>query len=181
VTTFGTHRTTSLSARFIVSICVVTLFTGCSGNKPYPNGFDKNLSVHTVTDSGTWLSSVRATVNIHSVSEDCTSHYEGTVTLDDRLSEIGLPPRQWSYLVFVFDTSSLLGNRSGTITYETMIKPIAGYRYEAAVSYKNDIYNVTIREFASDRSKSRELDRVAVRACRSASDRALPPNSWRPS
>jgi hypothetical protein len=157
-------------AALTFAICAAHLVAGCSGITPYPNGLSKNLSVRTVTDSGTWLSHVRAAVNIHHVSEHCSSRYEGTVQLGEALVEIGLPPDRWSYLVFVFDTASFLGNRSGIITYETLMRPASSYRYEAAVTYKNDIYNVTIREFPSNRSKSRELDRVPFSACRSSSN-----------
>jgi hypothetical protein len=169
VTPLRTQRVIGPAVVLILSICVANLLGGCSGIKPYPNGLDKNLSVHTVTDSGAWFSRIRTAVDIHRVGEDCTPHYEGTVQLGDSLIEIGIPPHRWTYLVFVFDTASFLGNRSGTITYETLIRPLPTFRYEGAVTYKNDIYNVTIREFPSDRSKSRELDRVALRACRSAS------------
>jgi hypothetical protein len=168
VTPLLSHRVIGPAVVLIFSICVANLLAGCSGIKPYPNGLDKNLSVHTVTDSGDWFSRVRAAVDIHRVGDDCTLSYEGTVPLGDPVIKVGIPPHRWSYLVFVFDTSSFLGNRSGTITYETLMKPLPAFRYEAAATYKNDIYNVTIREFPSDRSKSRELDRVALRACRSA-------------
>ena len=166
MTPLVTHR-----PAFIFSICIASLIAGCSGINPYPNGLDKNLSVHTVTDSGAWFSRIRAAVDIHRVSENCTLDYEGTVQLGDPSIEIGLPPHRWSYLVFVFDTSSFLGNRSGRITYETLIQPLPSYRYEADVSYKNDIYHVRIRESSPNRSKSRELDRVALSTCLSTFDR----------
>jgi hypothetical protein len=176
VTPLGTHRISETArdmgrpATLIFAICAAHLVAGCSGITPYPNNLSKNLSVRTVTDSGAWLSHVRAAVDIHHMSENCSSGYEGTVQLGEALVEIGLPPDRWSYLVFVFDTASFLGNRNGTITYETLMRPASTYRYEAAVTYKNDIYNVTIREFPSDRSKSRELDRVPLSACRSSSN-----------
>jgi hypothetical protein len=169
--TSGTARDIGRPAVLIFAICAAHLVAGCSGITPYPNGLNKNLSVRSVTDSGAWLSHVRAAVDIHHVSENCNSRYEGTVQLADALVEIGLPPDRWSYLVFVFDTASFLGNRSGTITYETLMRPASTYRYEAAVTYNNDMYNVTIREFPSSRSKSRALDRIPLTACRSSASR----------
>ena len=159
------------TAFIIFSICIGTLLAGCSGIKTYPNALDKNLSVHTVTDSGAWFSRVRAAVDIHRVGEDCRLDYEGTVQLVDPQIDIGLPPHRRSYLVFVFDTSSFLGNRSGTITYETLMRPLPTYRYEAAVTYKNDIYHVAMREIAPNQSTSRELNRLALRDCRASSGR----------
>lgn len=66
--------------------------------------------------------SVRPLTSIR-VAEDCVLDYEGTVQLADPKIEIGIPPHRWSYLVFVFANSSFLANRSGTITYETLLKP----------------------------------------------------------
>lgn len=146
--------------------CVASLLSACSGIKPYENSLNKNLHVHTATDSGSWFSRVRAAVDIHRVGEDCAIDYEGTVQLTGPETEIGIPPDRRSYLVFVFNSSSLFSNRSGTITYETLIKPRSNHQYDVAVSYKNDLYRVVIRETPPSRSPGRELDRLALRSCR---------------
>jgi hypothetical protein len=73
--------------------------------------------------------------------------------------------------VFVFNSFSFFSNRSGTITYETLIKSRSNHQYDVAASYKNDMYHVVIREIPPDRSASRELDRLALSACRSSSGR----------
>jgi len=151
--------------------CAASLFSACSGIKTYENTLNKNLHVHTATESGSWFSRVRAAVDIHRVREDCAIDYEGTVQLTGPVAEIGIPPDRRSYLVFVFNTYSFFLNRSGTITYETLIKPRSNHHYDAAVSYKNDLYHVMIREIPPDRSASRELDRLALNSCRSSSDR----------
>ena len=155
----------------VFPICTASLLAGCLGSKTYPNKLDKNLHVHTATDSGSWFSRVRATVDIHRVGEDCAIVYEGTVQLADPKVGIGIPPHRWSYLVFVFDSSSFLGNRSGAITYETLLKPRPHYRYDVAVSYRDDIYHVGIRETLPDHSTGHELDRLPLSACRSPSGR----------
>ena len=59
----------------MVSICIASLLAGCFGSKTYPNTLDKNLRVHTATDSGSWFSRVRAAVDIHRVGDDCTLDY----------------------------------------------------------------------------------------------------------
>jgi hypothetical protein len=64
--------------------------------------------------------------------------------------------RRWSYLVFDFSTSSFLGGRRTNTTVETLVKPRAGYRYEANVTYRDDIFNVVIRE-QSPRGAWREV------------------------
>lgn len=153
------------------SICTASLLAGCFGSKTYPNTLDRNLHVHTATDSGSWFSHLRAAVDIHRVGEDCALGYEGTVQLTDPKIDIGIPPHRWSYLVFVFDSSSFLGNRNGTITYETLLKPRSNYHYDVAVRYRDEMYHVEIRETPPDQSAGRELDRLAFSACRSSSGR----------
>ena len=152
-------------------LCAASLLSACSGIKTYENNFNKNLHVHTATDSGSWFSRVHAAVDIHRVGEDCALDYEGTVELTGPATEIGIPPDRRSYLVFVFNSFSFFSNRSGTITYETLVKPRSNHHYDAAASYKNDLYHVMIREVPPDRSASRELNRLALNSCRSSSDR----------
>lgn len=151
--------------------CAASLLSACSGIKTYENSLNKNLHVQTATDSGSWFSRVRTAVDIHRVGEDCVIDYEGTVQLTGRAAEIGIPAGRWSYLVFVFSSYSFFSNRSGTITYETLMKPRPHHHYDAVVSYKNDMYHVVIREITPDRSAGRELDRLALTACRSSSGR----------
>lgn len=155
----------------VLSICTASLLAGCFGIKTYPNTLDKNLHVHTATNSGSWFSRVRAAVDIHRVRENCVLDYEGTVQLADPKIDIGIPPHRWSYLVFVFDSSSFFGNRSGTITYETLLKPRAGSQYEVAVSYRDDMYHVEIREALPNQSTGREIEQLALSTCRSSSGR----------
>lgn len=152
-------------------LCAASLLSSCSGIKTYENSLNKNLHVHTATDSGSWFSRVRAAVDIHRVGEDCAIDYEGTVQLTGPAVEIGIPSDRRSYLVFVFSSASFFSNRSGTITYETLMKPRPHHHYDVAVSYKNDMYHVVIREIPPDRSTGRELDRLALSSCRSSSDR----------
>jgi len=150
-------------------VTVVILLPACSGMKAYENSLAKNLHVRSSTDSGSWFSSVRAAVDIHRVGNDCATDYEGTVQLGESTTAIGIPPDRSSYLVFVFSSSSFWANRSGRITFETMLKPRSEYRYDAAVTYKNDMYHVAIWEFPPNQSTGRELDRQPLSACRSSS------------
>jgi len=53
-----------------------------------------------------------------------------------------------------------------TTTFNTLIRPHAGYRYNAQVSYKEDIYNVVIKEVDPGSTKSRELDTRGMPACK---------------
>src|SRR6266849_1127390 len=145
-------------AFIVLLVCTTSLLAGCFGGKTYPNTLDKNLHVHTATDSGSWFSHVRAAVDIHRVGEDCALDYEGTVQLADSKIDIGISPHRWSYLVFVFGSSSFLANRSGTITYETLLKPRPNYHYEVAVRYRHDMYHVGTRESPQHQSAGREIE-----------------------
>jgi hypothetical protein len=47
----------------VAIILLACLLAGCSGLKPYPDTFEKNLHLHTQTDSGSLFSSVRAAID----------------------------------------------------------------------------------------------------------------------
>lgn len=147
------------------SVLAVSLLTGCFGIRSYPNTLEKNLHVHTAADSGSFFSSVRTAVDIHRVNADCQTEYEGTVQLNTSTIDIGIPPDRWSRLVFVFASSSFLASTSGTITYETLMKPRAGHTYEVTVSYRDDIYNVSVYETQPGNPARRELERSTLTAC----------------
>jgi hypothetical protein len=116
------------------------LLAACAGGKSYPDSVaPKNLTLRTA-------SSARTALGVHNVDAQCRAQYLGTVALDKPLAEIGIPAERWSYLVFDFSTSSFLAAKRTRITLETLLKPRTGYRYEANVSYRDDIYNVVIRE-----------------------------------
>ena len=155
---------------FISSVMAACLWSlaalaGCSGMKPYQSTPDNNLHLHTAADSGSWFSSVSAAVDIYRVGTDCKTVYEGSVQLNQPTIDIGIPPNRWSELVFVFATSSFLGNRSGSMTHETFLKPRSGYRYEVQVTYKDDMYNVAVRVTHPSSSVAREIERKDLRGC----------------
>lgn len=143
----------------------VSLLAGCSGMKPYPNSLEKNLHVQTALDSGSMFSAVEAAVDIHRLGQDCSTDYEGTVQLSGPTIDIGIPSNRWSRVVFVFSSYSFWWNRSGTISYETLLKPQVGYHYPIKVTYRDDQYNVTIRETRPGSALSREIDRKDPRTC----------------
>jgi hypothetical protein len=139
--------------------CAAALvLAACASGKPYPDDLaPKNLTVKT-------SSSARAALGVHGVDAQCRTEYLGTVALDKTAAEIGLPAERWSYLVFDFSTSSFLAGRRTSTTFETLLKPRAGYRYEASVSYRDDVYNVVIRE-QSPRGPWREVAMRDLASC----------------
>jgi hypothetical protein len=143
----------------------VSLLAGCLGSKPYPNTLEKNLHVRTALDAGSIFSGVRAAMDIHRLNADCSMEYEGTVQLNSPTIDIGIPSRRWSRLVFLFDSYSFWGNRSGTITYETLLKPHSGSHYPISVTYRDDQYNVAIQETRPGSALSREVERKDPHTC----------------
>lgn len=143
-----------------------TFLTGCSGIKTYPNNLEKNLYITTTTESGSFFSSVNATVDIYQLNTDCSLDYQGTVNLDKATVSVGIPYDKRSYLVFGFASSSFLASTSGSISYETILKPRRNYRYLINVSYIDDIYNVEIRETHPGNKSGRNIDTVGISACK---------------
>jgi hypothetical protein len=150
---------------FVGLLAVIGLLVGCSGKYTYPNTLAKNLYIQTETDSGSVFSSVRAAVGIYGVDDQCEIEYQGTVNLDERPISVGIPLGRPSYLVFEFASSSFLANSSRSITYETLLTPVAGRDYDLKVSYLDDIYNVEIRESRPGDVVARNIDRKDLRAC----------------
>jgi hypothetical protein len=155
--------------RVAVRIAALTLAAvataGCSSLKPYPRVTPENVVVKSAIESGSVLSSMLGSVHIHELDSGCHTSYVGTVKLDRPSIALGLPAERASYLVFAFDGSSFLGGTSSSTSAGTVLKPRAGYRYEFAVSYKDSIYNVVVRESDLRKGGSRELPRQQLKGC----------------
>jgi hypothetical protein len=141
------------------------LLAGCSGIKAYPDVSPRNLFVKTEARSGSVFGSVRVSVHIHQVDASCRTEYLGTVQLNEPAVEIGIPPDRPSYLVFNFYSSSFLGGSTGSINYETLLRPRAGYTYDATARYAEGIYHVVIRESDPRRSTGREIGQRGLAEC----------------
>jgi hypothetical protein len=144
---------------------LVVLLGGCSSLRPYPSVTPENVVVKSALESGSILSSMRGSVHIHELDASCHSSYVGTVKLDRPSVALGLPAERASYLVFAFDGSSFLGGTTSSTSSGTVLKPRPGYRYEFAVTYKDNIYNVVLRESDPRRGASREVPRQELRGC----------------
>ena len=151
--------------RFTGLFLALAFLAGCSGIKAYRDAPVKNLVVRSDVDSGSMFSSMRAGLDVYRVETGCRTQYEGTVRLDRPSVEVGLPSDRLSYLVFTFEGSSFLGGSSSATSAGMLLKPRAGYRYEAAVSYREDIYDVVIRELDPRRGASREIPHRDLEAC----------------
>jgi len=151
--------------RFTACLLGVFLLAGCSGIKTYPDASPKNLFVRTEASSGSILGGTRVSVHIHEVDANCRTQYLGTVQLDEPTVEIGIPQARPSYLVFNFYSSSFLGSSTGSINYETLLLPRAGYTYDVTARYADGIYYVAIRESGARGSAGREVARRGLTDC----------------
>jgi hypothetical protein len=146
-------------------LLAASLFSGCSGLKTYPDTAPKNLQIRTETSSGSLFSKVRAAVHVHRVDASCKTEYQGTVELGEPSVQVGLPVDRVSLMAFVFTSSATLGGSSRSIRVEHLLKPRAGYTYQANLSYKDSMYNVVLREIDPRRSSSREIERRSTKGC----------------
>jgi hypothetical protein len=145
---------------------MVGFLTACSGLKTYNSNLENNLQISTETDSGSVFSSMRTTVDVHTVNPDCTIEYAGTVKLDDRSEEIGIPTGRSTYLVFVYEKGGFLSSTETSMTYETLIRPRAGYQYSAKVTYEDSLYNVVLNETRPGSKKKRAIATRGMHTCR---------------
>jgi hypothetical protein len=149
----------------LLALLIILGLTACSGIKSYPDLPNKNFAVKTVDDSGSsLLKDVEASLDIYDVSADCATLYKGTLQLDKPVVEFGLPLKQQSYLVFVFNTSGLFSGSGSTIR-GAYLKPKTGYRYLAEVTYVEAIYNVKILEMNPAGRQSKELELKDLHEC----------------
>ena len=140
-------------------VLAAVLAAGCGGAVRYADPGGKNLVVRTQ------LSDARAVLGVHAVDAQCKPVYEGYVDLEPGVTQVGIPPGRLSYLVFEFSTSSFWAGRRGSITQETLLRPRPGATYDVQVSYKNDLYEVTIRETTRG-GRPRDVELAGLGACK---------------
>jgi len=133
------------------------VLAGCASAQRYPDLPEKNLQVRTAALGAAVVMSV------HRLDANCFAHNEGVVTLDRPLIDVGLPPDRMSLLVFEFYSLSVLpGGRS--MRKEARLRPRAGYRYEARVTYKDSLYGVELLEIDPG-GTARELETGRAAGC----------------
>lgn len=142
------------------------MLAGCSGMKTYPDVANKNVHLRTKVVDGSVMTSMHAGLDIYTVDAKCETIYVGTVELDKPAVDIGIPPGQLTYLMFVFSSKGMLGGVNSATTYETLLRPRAGYEYRAEVRYVDDIYNVDLFESQPGKKGGRELEPRRLENCR---------------
>ena len=141
----------------LVALAVVA---GCASVKTYPTDPAGNVVLRTDLDAG-----VRAAVYVHSVDAQCRTEFQGRTLLENSPTVIAIPADRASYLAACFDSSSLLRGSSST-SVGSLLRPRPGQTYDLLLSYRSDLYQVTLREIDRQRGASRELPRRDLGACR---------------
>ena len=159
-------RIPAMCRHFAAVLVAIAVLSGCSGLRPYPNTHEKNLVIQAEADSGSMFSKVSAAVDIFSVTADCQTDYQGTIDLKGPFVEVGIPPDQMSYMVFVFSNSSFLGGSESMISHETLLEVRRGHHYDISVSYIDDIYNVAVSEKNSQNTDGRKIAIRNISACK---------------
>lgn len=143
-----------------VALLTTALLAGCASDKRYATLPEQNLVIRTDIQSG-----VRAVLGVHAVDAKCELAYEGSIPLDQPVVRVGIPSGRPNLLLFRFATSSYLGARQGSVDRETVLRPRPGATYDVRVTYKNDLYDVVIREIPVPGGQGREVPLAALRAC----------------
>jgi len=150
------------------ALLCASVLSGCAGTRPYESASDRNVRFDTAVESGSgsWVSSVRASVQVHSVDRDCRTTYEGTIPLNSPTVVTGFPAGRMRYMVIAFNSSSFLLNRRSSIDYSTILTPRDGYDYEVAVRYRDDTYDASVVEVNRGNGTRRKLRHRPLQACR---------------
>jgi hypothetical protein len=132
-------------------LSLLSLVAGCNDSKPYHDLAQKNLQIRTTAGGA------RMTLEVHSLGDSCTRKYEGFVSLDQPLVELGLPPDKPSLLVFEFQRTGVLSS-DAPVKKEVQMLPRTGQRYELRVAYKDPIHDIELREIDLRTGADREID-----------------------
>lgn len=151
--------------RAMALILVVGALGGCAGTRPYAGTPGRNLEVSAVAESDLLMGTMEARVDIYAFDPECQPRYEGTIELGAAPTLSGLPVGRTSYLVFKFVNSSFLTSRSSSLSYDALVTPRPGRRYDIAASYIDNIYDVVVRETGPGTGVSRQIDRRPDHPC----------------
>ena len=142
---FETQLIVAIMRKIISVVSLLIVISGCSGLKTYPSTGDRNLIVRTKV-SGSITTKVEAFLHVYRLQAPCHLEYLGTVELNRDEIQVGILPRQSTYLKFSFETSTRFANTSSTVPYSVALTPQLDAQYTADVSYVDSIYSVVVRE-----------------------------------
>lgn len=145
----------------IVFILVtVTTLIGCSTITTYETIRPLNLSVLNKASSG-----IDTTLHVYNVSKSCELEYIGTLDLDSKKTQTGIPVNKTMYIEVEFFTNSFLALNDKSTRFGTIIKPRKGYLYTLKSQYNDNVYDVTLYHKKIGSNKRYELSTQGLEAC----------------
>ncbi len=147
-------------------LCRLLLFSGfslllisCSSLRPYSYQGEDNLVINTTTDEH-----IDTVVDIYDAENPCQLEYQGSIQVKPVSMTTGLPVNIHHYLVINFSSSSMwTGDKNMGVN--SVLQPEQGFRYQYDLSYKDNIYNVELREINTTTGKSRLRESDVLESC----------------
>lgn len=144
-------------------IIVFGLLAGCSNLKSYSTNLANNFSIKLDKNSD---SGVEGRVDVYLLDKHCDGPYQGSYWTSKKTGKIGLKVNHQTLLIFNFLSSHWLkGKHSNGI--EALVRPLAGYRYVAHMSYIDDAFDLEIFEINRKTKKQRPIDIIGLSSCKS--------------
>lgn len=149
----------NLFSRIFVLVVVSTLI-GCSTVTTYNASRPFNLSVFNKASSG-----IDTSLHIYNVSKSCELEYIGTLDLDSKKTQTGIPINKTMYVEVEFFTNSFLALNDKSTRFGTIIKSRKGYLYTLKSQYSENVYDVTLYHKKRSSNESYELPTNGFEAC----------------
>ena len=139
---------------------VVSTLIGCSNITTYKSTQLFNLSVFNKASSG-----IDTSLHVYNVSKCCELEYIGTLDLDSKKTQTGIPVNNTMYVEVEFFTNSFLALNDKSTRFGTIIKTRKGYLYTLKSQYSENVYDVTLYHKKRSSNKNYELPTHGLEAC----------------
>ncbi len=142
-----------------VSLILIFGFTlvACNNVKIYKQKLATNATIQVTDSPNSILSSVRGTLDIYQISQQCKKQYKGQVSVGTSAVKLGLVQDWYTYLVFTFKKGGLFKSNLGSIGHSGFIVARRGRQYKIMMTYRDGAYDVVVRERRGKKLKSIEL------------------------
>jgi len=147
----------------VLLFVLVAAFVGCSSLKLYPDNLYKNLSIKLQKDKSTFFTDIETYLHIYKIDKQCKRTYMGSVELNKKNMQVGLPVNQKLFLDFAFVRAG--GGSSSVIKEGTMINVKSKTRYLADVLFEDGIYDVSMSYRKNKKNKSAKFKMIPIKAC----------------
>lgn len=133
--------------------------------KPYEGEENKNLTIKTIADTGSFFGDTDPYIHVYRVHDTCKKTYIGTVDLGKEPVKVGIPIGQPTYLSLYITMKEGLGQRRRSVRKDTVVTAKPGYRYLANAVYDQGIYYFDVMEIKEGRSSGKVLPNKLLPPC----------------